>query len=383
MSKFSRCSLYVRRSGSRRYEWVFTPGKPEPKTFYSMDTIFVLRYERDGKRVWETIDAKSYQEAKLAAMRKEIDLFTGEQTPVEKRSPANQTVSLDIAVEQYLKELRDNRRPEKSVKSKQTELTEFLSFTKARTLQELKRADLITYRNHLYDEGYAPVTVLNKLMSVVTFLKKNPEVSITRLLKAEDWPEKPETEPNPYTDEELRAMMEAATPDERLLIRFFLGTGMRDQEVAHTELSDIKDTYIQVQPKPKYGWSPKTAAGTRKIPLGDGLLADLRDHCSSGLLFPNPTTGRPEGHFLRIIQRIAARAAVQGAGCHRFRDTFATEQVRARVLDLRDIAKIMGHENLEMMKLYAAFIDLKSAQARRAANVSDRFGAKPQLVKTA
>jgi len=148
-----------------------------------MDTIFVLRYERDGKRVWETIDAKSYQEAKLAAMRKEIDLFTGEQTPVEKRSPANQTVSLDIAVEQYLKELRDNRRPEKSVKSKQTELTEFLSFTKARTLQELKRADLITYRNHLYDEGYAPVTVLNKLMSVVTFLKKNPEVSITRLLK--------------------------------------------------------------------------------------------------------------------------------------------------------------------------------------------------------
>jgi len=118
------------------------------------------------------------------------------------------------------------------------------------------------------------VTVLNKLMSVVTFLKKNPEVSITRLLKAEDWPEKPETEPNPYTDEELRAMMEAATPDERLLIRFFLGTGMRDQEVAHTELSDIKDTYIQVQPKPKYGWSPKTAAGTRQIPLGDGLLAD-------------------------------------------------------------------------------------------------------------
>ena len=27
----------------------------------------------------------------------------------------------------------------------------------------------------------------------------------------------------------------------------------------------------------------------------------------------------------------------------------------------------MGHENLEMMKLYAAFVDLKSEQARRAA----------------
>jgi hypothetical protein len=45
------------------------------------------------------------------------------------------------------------------------------------------------------------------------------------------------------------------------------------------------------------------------------------------------------------------------------------------VLDLRDIAKIMGHENMEMMKLYAAFVDLESQEARSAANASDRFGA--------
>ena len=233
----------------------------------------------------------------------------------------------------------------------------------------------------MLDKRQAEVAALNKLMSVSTWLKKNPVVSITGLLKAEDWPKKPDTEPRPYTDEELKAMMEAASPDDRLLLRFFLGTGMREQEVAHAELSDIKDSYIQVQPKPQYGWSPKTDAGTRKIPLGDALLADLGAHCSTGLLFPNPTTGRPEGHYLRTIKKIAERAGVVGAGCHRFRDTFATEQVRARVLDLRDIAKIMGHENLEMMKLYAAFVDLASEQARRAANVSDRFAAKPLLVK--
>ena len=178
-------------------------------------------------------------------------------------------------------------------------------------------------------------------------------------------------------------MMETASDDERLLLRFFLGTGMREQEIAHAEISDIKDSYIQVQAKPQYGWSPKTDAGTRKIPLGDALLADLKNHCSGGLLFPNLTTGRPEGHYLRIIKKIAQRAEVAGAGCHRFRDTYATEQVRARVLDLRDIAKIMGHENMEMMKLYAAFVDLASEQARKAANVSDKFGAKPgpRLVK--
>ena len=66
-----------------------------------------------------------------------------------------------------------------------------------------------------------------------------------------------------------------------------------------------------------------------------------------------------------------------GAGCHRFRDTFATAAVRARILDLRDIAKIMGHENLEMLKLYAAFVDLESGQARQAANLSDKFATQP------
>ena len=73
-------------------------------------------------------------------------------------------------------------------------------------------------------------------------------------------------------------MMGVATYEERLLLRFLLGTGMREQEVAHAELSDIKDSYIQVQAKPQCGWGPKTDAGTRKIPLGDTLLADLNNH---------------------------------------------------------------------------------------------------------
>lgn len=169
-----------------------------------------------------------------------------------------------------------NRRPEKSINSKRTELQEFAKFCEKVYVEEIKRTDLIAYRNHLLDAGQAPVTALNKLMSVSTWPKKNPVVSITGLLKAEDWPRKPDTEPRPHTGDELKPMMDAASPKERLLLRFFLGTGMREQEIAHAEVSDIKNSYIQVQAKPEYGWSPKTDAGTRKIPLGDALVADLR-----------------------------------------------------------------------------------------------------------
>jgi integrase len=212
-------------------------------------------------------------------------------------------------------------------------------------------------------------------MTVCTWLKKNTVVSITGLLRAEDWLEKKDTEPNPYTEGELKKLF-AAAGEHRLLLRVFLGTGMREQEVAHAEYEDINFAkgFIQVQEKPQWGWKPKIDAGTRKIPLGDSLLTDL-SFKGPGLLFPNKNTKRPEGHFLRIIKGIAERAGVTGAGCHRWRDTFATDQIRAKVLDLRDIAKIMGHENMEMMKLYAAFVDLESQEARSAANASDRFGA--------
>jgi len=224
-------------------------------------------------------------------------------------------------------------------------------------------------------------------MSVCTWLKKNTVVPVVGLLRAEDWPEKRDTEPRPYTENELSKIFSAARPEEHLLLRFFLATGMREQEVAHAEYEDInyEKKFIHVQPKPEWGWTPKTEAGTRKIPLGDALLMDLSLRGRSGLIFPNKNTKRPEGHFLRIIKGIAEVVGVEGAGCHRWRDTFATDQVRAKVLDLRDIAKIMGHENMEMMKLYAAFVDLESEDARNAANASDRFSAArgPKIVAIA
>ena len=364
-------TIVVRTTGIKR-TWVKATGKNDPPGSY------YLRYcQRSTPRYIKA--GASFDEAEVAKVRLERKLKAHSQGFVvpEETADANKSHLIPDVIKAYLDDLRLNRRPERSITSKKFELEEFAKFCGKLYVEQIIRTDLIAFRNHLLDSGKAQVTALNKLMSVTTWLKKNTVVAITGLLKAEDWPKRPLTEPRPYTDEELEAMMEVASYDERLLLRLFLGTGMREQEVAHAELSDIKDSYIQVQAKPQWGWSPKTDAGTRKIPLGDGLLADLRSHCSPGLLFPNTNTLRPEGHYLRIFQKIAERAGVVGAGCHRFRDTFATEAVRARILDLRDIAKIMGHENLEMLKLYAAFVDLESAQARQAANLSDKFAAKP------
>jgi integrase len=72
----------------------------------------------------------------------------------------------------------------------------------------------------------------------------------------------------------LQSMMEIAEGEERLILRTFLGTGMRKDEVQHLEIEDI-DTIrkcIHVHDKPHLGWGTKTAASIREIPLGDSLI---------------------------------------------------------------------------------------------------------------
>jgi integrase len=371
--------IRVTDEATRKRRWVPATGrKSDPVGSYYLRYCrgSSPRYQYAGDRYEIALVEKIKLERRLKAAS------VGAVIVEDVTTPKTTDHRIDTAIEAYLADLTESRRPSKTINSKRTELQAFAKFCGKTHMEQLTRVVLMAYRNSLLDQGYARVTVLNKLMTVVTWLKKNPVHPVSGLLKKDDFPEKPDTEPNPYSDAELRALMAAATPEERLLLRFFHATGMREQEVAHAERSDIGMTYIQVEEKPEYNWKPKTKAGTRKIPLSASLRDDLLASSSDGLLFPNETTGRPEGHFLRIIQDIAERAGVKGAGCHRFRDTYATEQVRARVLDLRDIARNMGHNDLETMKLYAAFCDRESQQWRKAAKVSDRFGdAGPRLVK--
>ena len=377
-----KAKIVLRLPASEGRGWVNANGKTDPAGSY------YIRYYLGSKMVNDPVKG-DYHEAELALIRTERKLKAHSQGFVvpEESKPENAEKSHRIpdVITAYLTDLRENRRPEKSIKSKKSELELFAKFCDKTTVEQITRKDLIAYKNSLLDEQYAEVTVLNKLMTICIWLKKNTIISVAGLLRAEDWPEKKDTEPDPYTEAELGRMF-ASAGEYHLLLRFFLATGMREQEVAHAEYSDInyEKKYIQVQEKPRYNRSPKTDAGTRKIPLGDSLLADLSIRGREGLIFPN-RSGNVEGHFLRIIQDIAKVAGVQGAGCHRWRDTFATDQVRAKVLDLRDFAKIMGHENMEMMKLYAAFVDLESDDARKSANASDRFAstAKPKVVKIA
>jgi integrase/recombinase XerD len=115
-----------------------------------------------------------------------------------------------------------------------------------------------------------------------------------------------------YSVEELRALNAASTDEELQIWQFFLGTGFREDEVAHACDTDVdfKLKTISVLEKRQWNWNPKDKE-ERTVPIPDSLLEILKVrkamHPDGWLIFPN-SEGNPQGHFLRMLKERALAA---------------------------------------------------------------------------
>jgi hypothetical protein len=149
-------------------------------------TIVVRTTSPEGKRSWVVANGKTdppggyylrhchgsspkyikagnfYDEAEMAQMRLERKLKAQSLgfTVHEENADIKKFHRIPDIITAYLSDLRLNRRPEKSIKSRKTELEEFAKFCGKVYVEEITRADLIEYRNHLFDIGKAQVTAL-------------------------------------------------------------------------------------------------------------------------------------------------------------------------------------------------------------------------------
>jgi len=171
----------------------------------------------------------------------------------------------------------------------------------------------------------------------------------------------------------------------RLTFRFFLYSGCREQEVTFAAWNDInfKARTYTVRRKPDVGFSPKShKARTIELPLK--FIAELETYRASNgdsrWIFPSEQ-GKPDGHFLRKLKKLALRAGINCGYCrtqvtvgeydgkkkievtcktqpvcehvylHRFRKTCATRWLGAG-LSLKKIQALLGHELLETTDRY-------------------------------
>ena len=116
-------------------------------------------------------------------------------------------------------------------------------------------------------------------------------------------------------------MLNHATGDEAIFLKFMLGSGFRDQEAQHVCWRDLDFLHSQVRVTAKARWDfrPKNWE-ERVVPLPSALidqlqrLKEIRNALPTEFVFPNKR-GNPNRENDTIVKRVAYRAKLNCGQC--------------------------------------------------------------------
>ena len=173
--------------------------------------------------------------------------------------------------------------------------------------------------------------------------------------------------------------------DRVMIMLCLLSSGMRNNELAHLTYGDVDFEYSVWGVNAKMGWTPKTAKGTREVPVPEWLTAELRSRKeilgakSNDYIFPtmkgiNKGKVRERGFSTDFIKAAATKAGIEGrADCHKFRSTAATNWLRSQT-SMPDAMAFMGHAHADMMQRYAAALNVRDKKTHsRVTGWADQF----------
>jgi integrase len=297
-------------------------------------------------------------------------------------APEPEHLTIDDAINQYLDYIRKQKSHRTYLTYRPT-LTELFrnSYTKT-YLDEVTREDILKFVGESFESGLTRRTVYNKLVTVLQFFK---QYGYTELIKSSDWPVYVGTIRPVYTPEEIYTLLKAATHEEQLLLKFFLASGFRKDEVRYATWHDVDfhNSLVRVTAKPFWKFKPKNYE-ERAVPLPTAMIEQLRewknknDAAASDPIFPN-TKGKPNSIHIEVLKRVAYRAKLNcgqcttkhgntcaaGAHCerfflHKFRHTFATQHLHDGI-DIRTLQHWLGHSDMESTIVYLKGIQAKDA----------------------
>jgi integrase/recombinase XerD len=359
----------------------------EEKQEFHQEGVYYLRYTNGGgKRVYERLCSDATEA--LNVLRRRQLAKAGVAAGLQVVEPGESRVRIDDAIALYLTRVAISR-SQRTQNEFNLFLPQFQSLCSKVYLDQITADDLLVYAAWLREEDLAARTVANRIARISCFLR---HFKITGLLASHEKPRYVEREPQAYNEEQLRALFRACNKEEELIFRFFLGSGCREQEVANLTYRDINfvNKTVTIREKQVTNFLPKDRE-ERTVPLPDTLIAALAErkkvYQDAILIFPN-TEGRPQGHFLRMLKRIAYKNGLNCGECvnrtglscrehpvctlwqlHSFRRSFATLHAEAGV-PVRRIQKWLGHSSLEVALRYLDAAEHRSARTREWVNNS-------------
>jgi integrase/recombinase XerD len=377
-----------------RDHWCLVQGTPE----HHPEGTYQVRYRVNGKRTWEGAGddperAVSLRDSRLWQLKNHrSDCFqrladNHPAVPTESEAATNR-LRMNDEVKTYLANVAKlSRKTHKAYKLSLTLLQQSCSKT---YVDQIKKQDLQGFDTFLKGHGDDDRTRANRVSHIVTFLRNRegrrngaPVLGVTIKIKYVEAP------PEPYTRQELEDLFRVSCDEDKMLWRFLLGTGFRENEASVAEYSDInaEKKLIYVVDKPYFGFKPKDCE-KRAVPMPDDLIARLKARKNgSNVIFAN--NGKPDGHLLRRLKSAAFKGGLNCGRCtgtidhkpvscadapvcenwilHKFRKNFATDRHEAGAT-ARQIQKWLGHESLETTLRYLATGDDTTDKVRDICN---------------
>jgi integrase len=375
-----RFARIVERNGRIIRDHVWVDGREE----HHPEGRYYLEWYENGKRRRRPVE--SYDLLLPAARAKSIEvnamkagLITPPEAPVA--SPPTR-LTMDAAINQYLEYIRKHRSL-RTYRTYRPALNVLFRNSYSKTyVDEVTREDILKFTSDCFDQGLVPRTVYDRLVTVLQLFKRH---GYKGLVEASDWPSYVETIRPIYEPEEITAILQHASVDEAILIKFSLTSGFRDREIRYVTWRDVdlRNSVARVTAKPIWKFKPKNHE-ERAVPLPAAMIEQLqqlrarRNATPAELIFPN-SKGKPNSLHIEVVKEVAHRAKLncgqcvtkhgnrcsQGPYCqrfylHKFRHTFATEHLRHGI-DVRTLQGWMGHRDIQSTMVYLKGIQSKDA----------------------
>jgi integrase len=257
----------------------------------------------------------------------------------------------EILFEDQAKEYMElySKQNKKSWSSDETSLNHLKTFFKGKCLSEITPDLIEKYRLKRKADGVSLATINRELACLKTLFNK-----------AVEW-EKTETNParkikkfrenggkeRIISSDEMRRLIEAASPAIRPVLVIALNTGMRRNEILSLRWKDVDliRGYIFI--------GDSKSGRSRKVPINGQVFEALSGLKQGGeFVFPNAETGSYIKDVKTAFKGACERARIRGLRLHDLRHTAASRMIEAGI-DLVTVSKMLGHASIQMTMRYA------------------------------
>ncbi|CZK01570.1 site-specific tyrosine recombinase XerC [Legionella pneumophila] len=249
-------------------------------------------------------------------------------------------------------------------------------------IQDLQPAVLRKWIRGLHCTTKTVANILTPLRAVIEqalvdqYIKENPfnSIIIDKLLNKET--KKSDYKPDPFSVDEIKAILNESKGQVRFLFQFAFFTGLRVSELIGLRWEDIdwknQITHVEETIVAKEAKGPKTEAGIRDVmllpPALDALVQQKEyTFAHKGRVFYNPQTNKPwetsqqirRTQWMHILKR----------ECIRYRNTYQTRHTYVSMMlsqgeNIMWVSKQLGHVDVEMViKMYGRWIPDGSSQS--------------------